>query len=596
MILQKYHLLKDLFLRAFRILNTRQRHTYVVSLLFMFANSILELFTFGLMIPFITAIASPRFFAGFTLFRLPVRSFDPSQHYYPAVLLGSVILFLFIAKNIAGFYLFAYYNKFVYSVAADLSREKMHEYYKQGFPEYQKSHTAEMLRKIAFLPVEFSQHIILGSIIILSEFMIVALFAAGMAVVQFSVFMLTMCTLLPFVGFAWMMSVRYLKITRRTIQQRSASNLRTLSDSLSAYQEAKLYHKEGFFIGRYTEGQHDLNGHLAKLNAANAIPGRLSEIFAVAGLMLILLFSFQTGERSTVSIITVLTLFTAFTYRVLPSFNKILNAVVHMHTYSFTIDLVAPVRTPVSSFGKTMNSNRPPLQFNDAIEMRNISFGYPEQKIPIINNLSLRLNKSDFIGIAGRSGLGKTSLVRVLLQLVRQTSGDIAFDGKILREEDLFSWQNLFCYVPQDPVILSESVKANIAFGIPDTMIDVYAVTTILQKVGLSETVQRLPGGLETIVGERGNNLSGGQKQRLSVARALYRNAEIFIFDEAFNELDKASGRELLDLIVSLHRSGKTIILISHHAQPLSLCKTIYSLRNGRLTKTEKIALTQMQG
>jgi ATP-binding cassette subfamily C protein len=462
------------------------------------------------------------------------------------------------------------------------------------FPEYQKSNTAEMLREIAFIPVEFSQHIILGSITIVSEVMLIVLCAAAMVVLQFQIFMLTICTLLPFVVFAWIVSVRYLRSARHIIQQRSSSNLRTLSDSLSAFQEATLYHKEEFFTDRYIEGQRDLNIHLGKLNAANAIPARLSEIFAIAGMMLILFFYFRTAAHLTTSVITVLTVFIAFAYRVIPSFNKILNAAVHMHTYSFTIDLCTHGRTSPT---RTLVAKAPEdvvMPFLDAIELRHVTYNYPEHATPILEDLSLRIQKSDILGIVGRSGLGKTTVIRILLQLMQQTSGDIVIDGKILGSNDIASWQNLFCYVPQDPFILSDSVSANVAFGVADNLIDVQSVKVNLQKVGLYETVCRMPQGLNSILGERGNTLSGGQKQRLAIARALYRNAEIFIFDEALNELDKTSEEEMVALIDSLHGFGKTILIVSHHSRPLALCNTMYSLRNGRLQKIGKLSLSRI--
>ena len=133
-------------------------------------------------------------------------------------------------------------------------------------------------------------------------------------------------------------------------------------------------------------------------------------------------------------------------------------------------------------------------------------------------------------------------------------------------------------------------MSANVAFGVPESLIDGQSVIANLQKVGLYEMVCRMPQGIGSIVGERGNTLSGGQKQRLTIARALYRNSDIFIFDEALNELDKTSEEEMIALIGSLHDSGKTILIVSHHSRPLSLCNTLYSLRNGKLHKTEKLA------
>ena len=590
MLVAKLHTLKMMLAKAFQILNSQQKRTYSVSLFFMVISSLLEMLSLGLLIPFITAIVSPNTFAGFTFLKSFFPLLNQLHDYYPAAILGTIVSFLFIMKNIVSYYLYAYYNRFVYSIAADISKDKMIEYYKLRFPEYQKRNTAEMLREIAFIPVEFSQHIILGSMTIASELMLIVLCAAAMVVLQFQIFMLTICTLLPFVALAWMASVRYLRSARCTIQQRSTSNLRTLSDSLSAFQEASLYHKEKFFNERYIEGQRDLNVHLGKLNAANAIPARLSELFAIAGMMLILFFYFRTQEQNSASVITVLTVFVAFAYRIIPSFNKILNAAVHMHTYSFTIDLCTRVCHSNASIVYIKESDAVAMPFLDTIELRDISFRYPEQATPILQDLSLQMNKSDILGIVGRSGLGKTTIIRILLQLVEQTSGDIMIDGKSLGAKDIASWQNLFCYVPQDPFILSDSVSANVAFGVPESLIDGQSVIANLQKVGLYEMVCRMPQGIGSIVGERGNTLSGGQKQRLTIARALYRNSDIFIFDEALNELDKTSEEEMIALIGSLHDSGKTILIVSHHSRPLSLCNTLYSLRNGKLHKTEKLA------
>ena len=202
----KYYSVKNMLVKAFRILNSQQRRTYGISLLFMFFSSLLEMLTLGLLIPFITAIVSPGSFAGFTFFRSLLPVWKELQGYYPAAVLGIIVSFLFIFKNIVSYYLYTYYNRLVYAIAADISKDKISKYYRMLFPEYQKSNTAEMLREIAFIPVEFSQHIILGSITIVSEVMLIVLCATAMVVLQFQIFILTVCTLLPFVVFAWMVS------------------------------------------------------------------------------------------------------------------------------------------------------------------------------------------------------------------------------------------------------------------------------------------------------------------------------------------------------------------------------------------------------
>jgi ABC-type multidrug transport system fused ATPase/permease subunit len=479
---------------------------------------------------------------------------------------------------------YAYYNRYAYSIASELSKKKLNQYYSLSYPDFQKSNTAEQLRETFSLPIEFAHHILLGSMIILSESMVVILFSAGMAFFQFRIFLMIICTLLPFVLLAWYLSARFLKETKKTIQRISPVTLNRLSDALSGFQEAKLYHKEDYFIERYMKGQHDLNVQFGKLNAANAIPGRLSEVFAVAGMMLLLLFYYGVEGQLTASVISLLTIFVAFAYRVIPSINKILNAIVQMHTYSFTADMMPAWSDPAGVSSLPRNpQEKATVKFDREIEMRHITFSYPERNNPILNDLSWSIGKSEMIGLVGRTGLGKTSLVRILLQLLKQDSGSIAVDGRVLHESDIPSWQRLFAYIAQDAAVLSDSIEANVAFGLPKELIDTKKVHDVLRQAGLVDFVDLLPEGLNTLVGERGRNISGGQKQRLIIARTLYRNADILIFDEAMSELDAASEQEVLDTIASLHREGKTIIIISHHQRTLMHCTKIYSLRQGRL-------------
>ncbi len=553
-------------------------------MVFMFLSSLLELFTIGLLVPFLGMIVSPGSWMQhpwITSFLSPFKSLS-----FPGLitLFGIVIFSLFIVKNGISYLLYSYYNRFVYSLAADLAENKLRHYYSITFLAYQKSNTAEMLREISTLPIEFAHHIILGGMIILSETMVLTLFAVGMALLQFRMFLMMTSTLLPFVFLAWYASGRFLRKTKETIQQRSPENLNNLSDALFVFQETKLYNKEKYFSDRYVIGQHDLNIHLGKLNAANAIPSKLSEIFAIAGILLILFFYYSFEGQLTISVVSLLTMFVAFTYRAIPSINKILNAAVHMHTYSFTIDAMPTVQSAEKQISQPDDElYRSPLRFTKSIELRQITFSYPQRKKPVLDNLSLHIAKGEMIGLVGHSGLVKTTFMRVFVQLIRLDSGSLMLDGNELQPADIPSWNRLFAYVTQDSFILSDTVEANIAFGIPKFSIKTERVNEGLQRVGLAAFVSKIPYGIYTRVGEHGNDISGGQKQRFIIARSLYRDAEIFIFDESMSAYDIASIQEVLNTLSSLHRNGKTIIIVSHHQHSVSLCTKIYSLKQGKL-------------
>ncbi len=552
----------------------------------MFLSSILELFTLGLFIPFIGIIVSPQLLLQSSSVPPFLQAIAPSDLIFA---FGAIVLLLFIAKNITAYLLYSYNNRYVYSIATDLSRRKVDEYYSLSFVDFQKSKTAEMLRDIAYVPVEFAQHIILGSMTVFSESMILVIFGIAIALFQPGVVVMLVCTLLPFALLAWHLSVRVLRRTKQTIQETSLVNLGKLSDALSGYQEATLYNKKQFFTDRYLLEQERLNIQLGKLNAANTIPIRLSEIFAIAGIMVILFFDYSLEGRFTSSALSLLTLFVAFAYRAIPSINRILNAVVHMHTYSFTIDLIPPVRVRAKTENPENDQERPShLRFTKSIELRDITFSYPDRKPLLLDRLSMHIDKGETIGLIGRSGLGKSTLLRIFLQLLKQDSGVIAVDGKPIDHTNILSWQSLFAYVTNESAILSDSITANVAYGVPQASIDIEKVNSALRKAGLAGFTEQLSLGIMTPAGDQGKQISAGQKQRLLIARALYRNASIFIFDEAMSQLDAKSEQDVLDTISSLRRDGKTVIIVAHRQYTLVECTKIYSLTHGKLRLVRK--------
>ncbi|MFZ1977420.1 MAG: ABC transporter ATP-binding protein, partial [Bacteroidota bacterium] len=574
-------LIKD-FRQVLHLLSKKQKRTYGISIVFMFLSSLLELFTIGLLVPFLGMIVSPGLWMQHPWITslLSALSFLPLNNLI--IIFGIIIFSLFIIKNGIAYILYSYYNRFIYSLATDLAENNLRRYYSLTFFEYQKTNAAEMLREISTLPVEFAHHIILGSLIILSEAMVLTLFAAGMALLQFRIFMTIISTLLPFVCLAWYISGHVLRKTKETIQQKSPENLNNLSDALLVFQETKLYDKEKYFSDRYISGQRDLNVQLGKLNAANAIPGKLSEVFAIAGILVILFLYYAWEGQLMMSVVTLLTMFIAFAYRVIPSINKILNAAVQMHTYSFTINAMPAAQSTEKRLSQTdYKFCDLPLQFKRSIELRHVNFSYPERRKPVLDNCSLHIAKGEMIGLVGRSGSGKTTLMRIIIQLIVQDSGSLMLDGTELRPADIPSWNRLLAYVTQDSFILSDTIEANIAFGIQNASINTEKVLEVLHSVGLAEFVEKLPLGIHTRIGEQGKNISGGQKQRLILARALYRDAEVFIFDEAMSALDSVSVQDVLGTLSSLHREGKTVIIVSHHRNSVALCSKIYSLRQG---------------
>ena len=207
-------------------------------------------------------------------------------------------------------------------------------------------------------------------------------------------------------------------------------------------------------------------------------------------------------------------------------------------------------------------------------------FSYGDNKV--INGLDLVINKGDFVGLLGRSGEGKTTLVDLILGIHQPDDGDICADGVSIFK-DMDSWRDNLAYLPQETFLINTSIAENIAIGESITEEVEIRILDAITKAGLSEVIDGLDEGIFTKTGERGLLLSGGQRQRISLARAFYKQKQIFIFDESTSALDAESSQRILDHITSMSSSGATIILISHNESNLSQCNRKLKLKNGAM-------------
>ena len=215
--------------------------------------------------------------------------------------------------------------------------------------------------------------------------------------------------------------------------------------------------------------------------------------------------------------------------------------------------------------------------------MTDIEFSYNNNNSKILDKLNLRINKGSFIGIVGESGSGKSTLINLLCGLLSPSSGEILSDNLSIYQ-NLRAWQSMIGYVSQKTFLLDESIAANIAFGVKNDEIDYEKVQSCIKAVKLEPLMKKLKLGMDTSVGQDGSKLSGGQKQRIGIARALYSDPSIIIFDEATNSLDDKTEISLLTDITSF-KGSKTLLFISHNLNSLEICDEIYELRNKTLIK-----------
>ena len=240
-------------------------------------------------------------------------------------------------------------------------------------------------------------------------------------------------------------------------------------------------------------------------------------------------------------------IFIAASFRILPSLNRIISSIQNLK-------LSEPVVKNLSqelinlSFYQQEYIEVGIHKFDKYINLKNISFQYENNKKKVLDNISIKILKGQTIGIIGKSGSGKTTLIDLILGLYRPTSGTIFID-EIDTLNSNESLRALIGYVPQSIYLLDDSIKLNIAFGVLENDININLLNDVIENAQLKDFIESLELGIETNVGDRGIKLSGGQKQRIGIARALYNNPEILIFDEATSSLDNETESDFMNAI-----------------------------------------------
>jgi ABC-type multidrug transport system fused ATPase/permease subunit len=301
------------------------------------------------------------------------------------------------------------------------------------------------------------------------------------------------------------------------------------------------------------------------------------ELLSILALALLVGISVYQNNRID-KILPIVTVFVAAAFRLIPSLNKIMGT---MQTFRYANPVIDLLYNEFKNNSKKSSSNicSSQLIFTTTIDINNISFTFPESTRFSLNNISIKINKGESIGLIGSSGSGKSTLVDIIMGILEPDKGSILIDT-ININKNIKEWQKKIGYVPQNIYLLDDTLKANIAFGVDLKYIDNDKVIRALKIAELDDWIESLPEHLDTFVGEKGVRLSGGQIQRIGIARALYNDPDILILDEATSSLDTVTESRIMKSVNSLH-GIKTLIIIAHRLSTVEKCDTVYKLEKG---------------
>ncbi len=361
------------------------------------------------------------------------------------------------------------------------------------------------------------------------------------------------------------------------IQQVAMFTHLNLHQFFGAFKEVVLLGKRKAFIEAYNKYSKKQSGLQAMQTVANAMPRLVIEVLFV-GLFVLTIAMLCLDHKSPIQMIGTMGGYLYVGFRLMPGVNRLMMQLNSFKSAIPSIERVYEEYTVVTA-GENY-CDEPNFRFNDSIALKNASFSYINVEKHAISDVSFEIKKGESIGVIGETGSGKSTLIDLILGLLRPCEGAILVDGKY--PVNSLQWHKLIGYVPQAVYLTDDTIESNIAFG--DSDINELRLNSAIDAAQLRGLISKLPDGVKTLVGERGIRLSGGERQRISIARALYRQPEVLIFDEATSALDNETESKLMETIDMVSRE-RTVIMIAHRTTTLKNCDRIICMQNGKISR-----------
>ena len=354
------------------------------------------------------------------------------------------------------------------------------------------------------------------------------------------------------------------------MQKIQANISKKIIDGFGGFKEFKVLNKNRYIVELFSKTLHDKAKIQSKYLTLQQTPRHLLELVSILGLIGFIFF-LLLSEINIASIITIIGVFVAATFRMIPSLNRLVGAIQHLKHDKISLNLIYNEFNRVSKLEIHHKESMEKIKFIDQIQIKSLNLKYGQKEI--FKDFNLSIKKGSKIGIMGPSGSGKSTLVNVLLGVITPNSGSILVDNYNI-EKKMNSWRNSIGYVPQDIFLTDDTIENNIALGVSNKEIDKHRISECIKLAELETYIESTPQGIKTLIGERGVKISGGQKQRIGIARALYNNPDILIFDEATSALDEKTEELVMNTIYNLNKNI-TSILISHRETTLNRCDKV---------------------
>ncbi len=579
--MQVIHKLNDL-------LDRRQKGKIGLLIGMMTVGTLFETISLSMLIPVVTLFISPTALAdyGWLLSIFSFLGIHNVSENIPSVIM--VLIGLYLIKGVYQVLQEFTINTFIANNQCTTMKRLFAVYIQKPYEYYLHADSATIIRIIT-TDVNQMYALLLALLQMCSEIIMVA----GLFCVLLLTDAVVALTGIGIIGLVLLLSKfslrKILNRAGRKEQETGAKAIQYIQQAILAMKEIKISKSERFFWVKYSDSA---KKNMQARRIGNLLSSVVKPMIETVGIILVFLYLLYAAENaaSLSSLLPKLLLFVTIMVRSMPLINSInsrQNIIAYYEPFLMQMEYNSAMEESLCRREEGGECLCRPLPRADnriednTIEMKDVVYRYPKTQKVILNHINLTIPSGSCVGIVGPSGSGKSTLVDILLGLLQPETGNVFW-----KQTELSLVYSEFlertAYIPQMVMMLDDTIRRNIAFGVEDEKIDEEQLLRTVEEAQLQTFIDEQPNGLDTVIGERGIRISGGQRQRIGIARALYRNPQILIFDEATSALDHDTEKAIIQAIQSL-RVGRTIVMIAHRLNTLEGCEVIYRVENGHV-------------
>ena len=570
-------------LEFFSLLTPDQRKRFFILQILLIIMTVAEVVSIFSITPFMAIVGDPSILQRENFLSMLYLKSNLDEPYEFIFYLGLVVLTILTISAFISIFITWRLAMFATKIGVEIGDSLYSHYLNQDWLFHTKENSSNLTKKIANEATRLTTEFILPLMYVNARFFLTLLIVLILFLYDPIILIISLIVFSSAYIIIFKLARRRLATNSKDISDMFSERFKLMNEGFGGIKEVLLLDKSDFFKKRFIKTGKKLSNGLGVNRAVALIPRYFMELLGFASMVILVIYLISNYKGNLGLIMPILSIYAIAGVKLLPALQQIYNGIAtakgNLSAYESIREDLINIKTVTV---QKVEANQQVWSKNNEISLKNITFNYPERKTIALKNISLVIKPNTTVGFVGTSGSGKSTLIDVIIGLIKPQQGEILIDGIPLIKKNLRAWQNKIGIVPQTIFLTEGTIVENVAFGIPDDLINHEQVKKALKLAHLEEWVLELENGIYSKVGERGIQLSGGQRQRIGIARALYYEADVLVFDEATSALDGITEKAIINAIHDL-TGKKTVIMIAHKLGILKKCDQIFLMNKGSI-------------